>query len=78
MLKRLTVLCENSVGKSVQAIGEHGFSCFVETPDSNYLLDTGQGFGIVQNSLVLSRDLRSINATWIQCDRLIGVTEGEC
>ncbi len=65
MTTRLTILCENSVGIPFGVIGEHGFACFVETPDGNYLFDTGQGFGIVQNSLMLNKDLRSINAVII-------------
>lgn len=65
MTTRLTILCENSVGIPFGVIGEHGFACFVETPDGNYLFDTGQGFGIVQNSLALNKDLRSINAVMI-------------
>ncbi len=62
MATRLTILCENSAGVPFGVIGEHGFACFVETPDGNYLFDTGQGFGIIQNSLALNKDLRSINA----------------
>ena len=65
MTTRLTILCENSVGIPFGVIGEHGFACFIETPDGNYLFDTGQGFGIVQNSLALNKDLRSINAVMI-------------
>lgn len=65
MTIRLTILCENSVAIPFGVIGEHGFACFVETPDGNYLFDTGQGFGIVQNSLALNKDLRSINAVMI-------------
>lgn len=65
MTTRLTILCENSVAIPFGVIGEHGFACFVETPDGNYLFDTGQGFGIVQNSLALDKDLRSINAVMI-------------
>ncbi len=65
MTTRLTILCENSAGIPFGVIGEHGFSCFVETSEGNYLFDTGQGFGIVQNSLALDKDLRSINAIMI-------------
>ena len=65
MATRLTILCENSAGIPFGVIGEHGFACFIETPDGNYLFDTGQGFGIVQNSLALNKDLRSINAVMI-------------
>lgn len=65
MTTRLTILCENSAGVPFRVIGEHGFACFVETPDGNYLFDTGQGFGIVQNALALNKDLRSIKAVMI-------------
>ena len=65
MTTRLTILCENSAGIPFGVIGEHGFACFIETPDGNYLFDTGQGFGIIQNSLVLNKDLRSITAIMI-------------
>ncbi len=65
MTTKLTILCENSVGIPFGVIGEHGFACFIETPDGNYLFDTGQGFGIVQNALALGKDLRSIDAIMI-------------
>lgn len=65
MQARLTILCENSVGVPFDVIGEHGFSCFVETDSGNYLFDTGQGLAILQNSLALKKDLRSINAIMI-------------
>ncbi len=65
MKARLTILCENSVGVPFDVIGEHGFACFVETGQGNYLFDTGQGYGIVQNSLALKKDLRSIEAVMI-------------
>ncbi len=65
MTTRLTILCENSVGLPFDVIGEHGFACFVETDKGNYLFDTGQGFGILQNSLALKKDLRTIEAVMI-------------
>ncbi|MFO7685519.1 MAG: MBL fold metallo-hydrolase [Desulfobacterales bacterium] len=65
MKTKLTILCENSVGVPFGVIGEHGFACYVETDDCNYLFDTGQGFGIVQNSLALRKDLRDITAIMI-------------
>ncbi len=65
MTTRLTILCENSVGLPFDVIGEHGFACFVETEQGNYLFDTGQGFGIIQNSLALKKDLRTIEAIMI-------------
>ncbi len=65
MKARLTILCENSVGVPFDVIGEHGFACFIETSEGNYLFDTGQGYGIVQNSLSLKKDLRSVEAVMI-------------
>jgi 7,8-dihydropterin-6-yl-methyl-4-(beta-D-ribofuranosyl)aminobenzene 5'-phosphate synthase len=65
MKARITILCENSVGVPFDVIGEHGFSCFVETDKGNYLFDTGQGLSIIQNSLALKKDLRSINAIMV-------------
>ncbi|MGB8427991.1 MAG: MBL fold metallo-hydrolase [Desulfobacterales bacterium] len=65
MKTKLTILCENSVGVPFGVIGEHGFACYVETDNRSYLFDTGQGFGIVQNSLALKKDLRAITAIMI-------------
>jgi 7,8-dihydropterin-6-yl-methyl-4-(beta-D-ribofuranosyl)aminobenzene 5'-phosphate synthase len=65
MKTRLTILCENTVGVPFAVIGEHGFACFVETEHGNYLFDTGQGFGIIQNSLALRKDLTTIEAIMI-------------
>jgi len=59
---RLTILCENSVRPQAGLIGEHGFACHVETPAGNYLFDTGQGFGILQNAAVLKKDLGAVKA----------------
>jgi 7,8-dihydropterin-6-yl-methyl-4-(beta-D-ribofuranosyl)aminobenzene 5'-phosphate synthase len=57
---RLTVLCENSVGPQMGLLGEHGFSCFIETPGGNYLFDTGQGLAILNNSRILGKDLATV------------------
>jgi len=65
MKTKLTILCENSVGVPFGVIGEHGFACFVETDQGNYLFDTGQGFAITQNALALGKDLASIKAILI-------------
>jgi 7,8-dihydropterin-6-yl-methyl-4-(beta-D-ribofuranosyl)aminobenzene 5'-phosphate synthase len=42
-------------------LGEHGFAAYVETPDGNILFDTGQGFGLIDNSLRLKKDLRRVS-----------------
>ena len=57
---RITVLCENSVIIPFGVVGEHGFAAFVETPEGNFLFDTGQGKGILQNSIILNKDLSTI------------------
>jgi 7,8-dihydropterin-6-yl-methyl-4-(beta-D-ribofuranosyl)aminobenzene 5'-phosphate synthase len=65
MQTRLTILCENSVGVPFDVLGEHGFACFIETAEGNYLFDTGQGYTIVGNALALDKELRSIRAVMI-------------
>jgi 7,8-dihydropterin-6-yl-methyl-4-(beta-D-ribofuranosyl)aminobenzene 5'-phosphate synthase len=64
MKTKITVLCENLVGRLVGA-GEHGFSAFVETDRGDYLFDTGSGHSIVANSLVLKKDLRTIRRIFL-------------
>jgi 7,8-dihydropterin-6-yl-methyl-4-(beta-D-ribofuranosyl)aminobenzene 5'-phosphate synthase len=61
---RITILSENLVGKLVGS-GEHGFSAFIETDRGNYLFDTGSGHSIVPNSLILNKDLRSIQKIFL-------------
>jgi 7,8-dihydropterin-6-yl-methyl-4-(beta-D-ribofuranosyl)aminobenzene 5'-phosphate synthase len=65
MKTRVTILCENSVEIPFGIVGEHGFSCLVETDRGNYLFDTGQGIGVVSNALALGKDLKQINAIMI-------------
>lgn len=64
MKTRITILSENLVGKLVGS-GEHGFSAFIETDRGNYLFDTGSGYSIVSNSLILNKDLRSIQKIFL-------------
>jgi len=59
MKARITVLCENSVGRVIGS-GEHGFSAFIETEQDHALFDTGNGHGIVSNSLTFNKDLRTV------------------
>jgi 7,8-dihydropterin-6-yl-methyl-4-(beta-D-ribofuranosyl)aminobenzene 5'-phosphate synthase len=61
---RITILCENLVGK-LKGSGEHGFSAFIETDQGNYLFDTGSGHSIVPNSLVLNKDLKDIKKIFL-------------
>jgi 7,8-dihydropterin-6-yl-methyl-4-(beta-D-ribofuranosyl)aminobenzene 5'-phosphate synthase len=64
MKTKITVLCENLVGRLVGA-GEHGFSAFIETDRGDYLFDTGSGHSVVANSLVLKKDLRTIRRIFL-------------
>ncbi len=59
---KITILCENSVGVPFNVIGEHGFSAYIETDEENFLFDTGQGLGLVQNALCLKKDLSKLSA----------------
>ena len=58
---RLTIICDNTVGRPIPAIGEHGFACFVETPEQNWLFDTGRGHGLLHNLSVLNIAPESID-----------------
>ena len=64
MKTRITILCENLVGKLIGS-GEHGFSAFIETDQGNYLFDTGNGHSVIANSLALHKDLRSIQKIFL-------------
>jgi 7,8-dihydropterin-6-yl-methyl-4-(beta-D-ribofuranosyl)aminobenzene 5'-phosphate synthase len=64
MKMKITILCENSVGRLV-GWGEHGFSAYIETDQGNYLFDTGSGHSIVSNSLALDKDLRTVKKVFL-------------
>jgi 7,8-dihydropterin-6-yl-methyl-4-(beta-D-ribofuranosyl)aminobenzene 5'-phosphate synthase len=64
MKVRITILSENMVGRQVGA-GEHGFSAFIETDGGNYLFDTGAGRTVVENSLALNKDLRTVKRVFL-------------
>lgn len=64
MKARITILCENSVGRLIGS-GEHGFCSFIETEQGNILFDTGNGHGVVSNSLALNKDLRSVRKIFL-------------
>jgi len=57
---KATVLCENYIINSNDALAENGLSIFVETEKGNFLLDTGQGKTIIHNARVLGIDLSKI------------------
>ncbi|HAD03702.1 MAG: hypothetical protein A2091_06955 [Desulfuromonadales bacterium GWD2_61_12] len=57
----VSILCENSVGRPGRLIGEHGFSCLVETPRCKLLFDTGQGLGLLHNAAELGVNLAELD-----------------
>ena len=52
---KATVLCENYVNGQAGAIAEHGWAVYLETNHGNFLFDTGQGKGIINNALHLKK-----------------------
>jgi 7,8-dihydropterin-6-yl-methyl-4-(beta-D-ribofuranosyl)aminobenzene 5'-phosphate synthase len=62
---RITILCENSVGRAIPAIGEHGFACWIEMDGKHYLVDSGQGLGIIKNAHVLDLPLNQLSGAVI-------------
>ena len=75
---KITVLCENSVIVPFGVIGEHGFAAFVETSNGNFLFDTGQGKGIINNAMILKKDLSSIKFLYIShghYDHTLGIPQ---
>jgi len=59
---QLTILCENSVDQvsPYGLLGEHGFCCHLQTPDGNFLFDTGGGMTIRNNAKLLGIDFTNL------------------
>lgn len=62
MQVRMTIVCENCVGRAIPAIGEHGFACWLEVNGDHYLIDSGQGLGIATNLQVLKLPVERLQA----------------
>ncbi|MFK5927563.1 MAG: MBL fold metallo-hydrolase [Desulfuromusa sp.] len=62
MTIRLTILCENSVDRvsPYGLLGEHGFSCHLQTPAGNFLFDTGGGMTIMNNAKLMGIDFTKL------------------
>jgi len=58
---RLTIVCENTVGRPIPALGEHGFACLVETAAGTWLFDTGRGQSLLPNLAALGVDPHRID-----------------
>lgn len=59
---RLTVVCENTVGRPLPLLGEHGFACLIDSPAGRLLFDTGRGLTLLHNLATLGIDPTSIDA----------------
>ncbi len=53
---KLRIVCENTVGRPIPAIGEHGFACLIEHDGRSWLFDTGQGKTLLRNFEALQID----------------------
>jgi len=63
---RITVLCENSVGRISGSLGEHGFSVLVEGGDGQPIIfDTGQGGTLLHNASRMNKDLSRVSSVVI-------------
>src|SRR5215212_2235618 len=62
MSVRATVLCENSVYGMDDAVAEHGWSVWLETPAGPFLFDTGRGHGLLNNADAFSIPLGAAQA----------------
>lgn len=60
MIKKVTVICENSVQVPFPLIGEHGLSFLIEDGEEMTLFDTGQGLGVVHNLKTLGKNIPMI------------------
>ena len=60
MIKKVTVICENSVQVPFPLIAEHGLSFLIEDGEDITLFDTGQGLGVVHNLKTLGKNIPSI------------------
>ncbi len=63
MSTKLSIICENTVGRPIPALGEHGFACLIEHDGCNWLFDTGQGTTLLHN----------LDALGIEAQRVEGV-----
>jgi len=57
---KITVLCENTAGKPMGLMAEHGFSALIERDGDKILFDTGQGMSLANNAKVLGVNLAEV------------------
>ena len=59
---KITIVVENSVGRPLPLLGEHGFACLVDCAAGRLLFDTGRGSALLHNLNILEIDPASIDA----------------
>ena len=57
---KISVICENTAGKTMGISGEHGFAALIERGNEKILVDTGQGMTLKNNAEQMGIDLRQI------------------
>ena len=57
MTRRITIICDNSVGPISGTLGEHGFAALVELDGESILFDTGQGRTLLHNAARMNKEL---------------------
>lgn len=61
MSLQIDIICENTVGRPLDACGEHGFACLVSTASGCWLFDTGSGATLLGNLAALGHDPAAID-----------------
>jgi 7,8-dihydropterin-6-yl-methyl-4-(beta-D-ribofuranosyl)aminobenzene 5'-phosphate synthase len=59
--RRITILCENTVGPVSGTLGEHGFAALVESEGGRILFDTGTGETLLRNATRMNKDLHRVD-----------------
>jgi 7,8-dihydropterin-6-yl-methyl-4-(beta-D-ribofuranosyl)aminobenzene 5'-phosphate synthase len=59
--RRITILCENTVGPVSGTLGEHGFAALVEGEGVRILFDTGMGETLLRNAMRMNKDLHGVD-----------------
>ncbi|MCT4686551.1 MBL fold metallo-hydrolase [Vallitalea sp.] len=57
----ITTLIENSKGKHLSLLNEHGISFLIEVNNKKILFDTGQSGDFIENASTLGKDLKDID-----------------
>lgn len=61
----IDILCENTVGRPIPALAEHGFSCLVQGDKGKWLFDTGRGGTLKENLTVMDLSLHNLDGIFL-------------